>query len=73
MGSPAGGEALSKGLRCCPRIVLPFFAALVVLLAVVPAAQATFHLIKVREVLPSSGESSYVELQMYAGDRKSVV
>ena len=40
---------------------------LLALLAGAPAAQATFHLIKVREVSPSGGESSYVELQMYAG------
>jgi hypothetical protein len=32
-----------------------------------PAAQATFHLIKVREVHPSTGEDSYVELQAFAG------
>lgn len=32
-----------------------------------PAAQATFHLIKVREVHPSSGQDSYVELQTFAG------
>ena len=31
-----------------------------------PAAGASFHLIKVREVHPSQGEDSYVELQMYA-------
>lgn len=36
-------------------------------LAIAPAAEATFHLIKVREVHPSSGQDSYVELQMYAG------
>lgn len=32
-----------------------------------PAAQATFHLIKVREVYPGTNNDSYVELQMYAG------
>jgi hypothetical protein len=36
-------------------------------LLVAPAAQATFHLIKVREVHPSAGQDGYVELQMYAG------
>jgi hypothetical protein len=36
------------------------------LLAVAPAAQATFHEIKVREVYPGSNSDSYVELQMYA-------
>jgi large repetitive protein len=31
-----------------------------------PAAQATFHLIKVREVYPGAANDSYVELQTYA-------
>lgn len=31
-----------------------------------PASQATFHLIKVREVYPGTENDSYVELQMYA-------
>src|SRR3954453_1319937 len=42
-------------------------AACALLLA--PAAGATFHLIKIREVHPSSGQDSYVELQMYAGSQ----
>jgi hypothetical protein len=42
-------------------------AACALLLA--PAAGATFHLIKVREVHPGSGQDSYVELQMYAGSQ----
>jgi hypothetical protein len=37
------------------------------LLLFAPLASATFHLIKVREVHPSSGEDAYVELQMFAG------
>jgi hypothetical protein len=41
-------------------------AVLAVALAAAPAAQATFHLIKVREVYPGAGNDSYVELQMYA-------
>jgi hypothetical protein len=41
-------------------------AALVAVLAAAPAAQATFHLIKVREVYAGSSNDSYVELQMYA-------
>jgi hypothetical protein len=41
-------------------------AALVAVLAAAPAAQATFHLIKVREVYSGSADDSYVELQMYA-------
>ncbi|HKA66309.1 MAG TPA: hypothetical protein VKG03_00225, partial [Solirubrobacterales bacterium] len=36
------------------------------LLVAAPAAQATFHLIKVREVYPGANNDSYVELQMYA-------
>jgi hypothetical protein len=35
-------------------------------LLVAPAAQATFHLIKVREVYSGQENDSYVELQMYA-------
>jgi hypothetical protein len=44
-------------------------AAAACALLVAPAASATFHLIKVREVHPSSGQDSYVELQMYAGSQ----
>jgi hypothetical protein len=35
-------------------------------LVAAPTAQATFHLIKVREVYAGSADDSYVELQMYA-------
>jgi hypothetical protein len=41
-------------------------AALAAVLAAAPAAQATFHLIKVREVYAGTNNDSYVELQMYA-------
>lgn len=41
-------------------------AALVAVLTAAPVAQATFHLIKVREVYAGSAGDSYVELQMYA-------
>lgn len=41
-------------------------AAVGVGLVAAPAAHATFHLIKVREVYPGSADDSYVELQMYA-------
>lgn len=42
-------------------------AATVGLLIAAPAAEATFHLIKVREVYPGSGDDTgFVELQMYA-------
>ena len=39
------------------------------LLAATPA-QASFHLIKVREVYPGTGDTSYVELQMYASGQE---
>lgn len=45
--------------------MLPVLASLIAVLALAPAAQATFHEIKVREVFPSSGDGSYVNLQMY--------
>lgn len=45
---------------------LSLVAGLAVALAAAPAAQATFHLIKVREVYSGSADDSYVELQMYA-------
>jgi hypothetical protein len=48
------------------RLALPFLVAAVVLLVAAPAAQATFHLIKVREAYAGTSEDSYVELQMYA-------
>jgi len=44
-------------------------------LVVAPAAEATFHLIKVREVFPGTvaqPSSSYVELQMYASGQNLV-
>ena len=48
------------------RIAAFGIAAAVWLALLCAPAFATFHLIKVREVHPSSGEDSYVELQMYA-------
>jgi hypothetical protein len=48
-----------------PGLALPFLGALIALLIAVPAAQASFHLIKVREVYPA-GDAGYVELQMYS-------
>ncbi len=48
------------------RLVSPLLVA-AILLAFAPSAQATFHLIKVREVYAGSSNDSYVELQMYAG------
>jgi hypothetical protein len=52
-----------------PRVLLALMAAL----AAIPAtASATFHEIKVREVHPSSGDDSYVVLQMYAANQNFV-
>lgn len=51
------------GRRIALTAVLMASAALIA----VPAAQASFHLIKVREVYAGSNDDSYVELQMYAG------
>lgn len=48
-----------------PRFLLPLFGAMMAFLVAAPAAQASFHLIKVREVYPA-GDASYVELQMFS-------
>lgn len=40
--------------------------AVLALLLAAPAAEASFHLIKVRELYAGSNDDSYVELQMYA-------
>lgn len=47
-------------------MALSLLAAVATLLAFAPAASATFHLIKVREVYAGQSDDSYVELQMYA-------
>jgi hypothetical protein len=47
------------------RLPLLLLAALAAFLVAVPAAQASFHLMKVREVYPA-GDASYVELQMFS-------
>ena len=49
---------------------LPLLAAALLLLTAAPA-QATFHLIKVREVYPGTSDDSYVELQMFAAGQTS--
>ncbi len=58
------------------RIAGATLAALTALaLIAAPAAQATFHLMQVREVYPGSvlaPEAEYVELQMYAGGQNHV-
>jgi len=58
------------------RLCLPAAAVALLVCLLAPAtAQATFHLIKVREVYPGSvaaPASQYVELQMYAGGQNHV-
>jgi hypothetical protein len=55
---------VKPGPRIRARLALPL-AVLIAALVAVPAAQASFHLMKVREVYPA-GDASYVELQMYS-------
>jgi hypothetical protein len=62
------------GRRARSKVSVFAAAALLSLLAV-PAAQASFHLIKVREVYPGSAahpNSDYVELQMYSSGQNLV-
>jgi hypothetical protein len=57
------------------RIPIAAIAALGAALLVAPPAQATFHLISIREVYPGSAahpDSGYVELQMYASGQNLV-
>lgn len=61
--SRGSGRAVATGRRA--RFGLPLLVAIVALLFAAPA-QATFHLIKVREVHPGTSDDSYVELQTYA-------
>lgn len=63
MGTSVRGEA-SK--RAAARLRVALLSVAVIFLVAVPSAQATFHLIKVREVHPGQSEDSYVELQMFA-------
>lgn len=69
-----GGARSPKPLRW-GRFVLPLLAAAVAILVIAPAARATFHLVSIREVYPASAaapQSSYVELQTYAGEQNFV-
>jgi hypothetical protein len=52
--------------------LLPFVGAAITLLAFAPAAGASFHLIKVREVYPGAANTSFVELQAYASGQNLV-
>jgi hypothetical protein len=57
------------------RLIVSAFAALAAALVWVPTAQATFHLMSIREVYPGSAAhpaSGYVELQMYASGQNLV-
>jgi len=66
MGLQRRGWGKTRAVRWRARLCLPLLATSLLLLIAAPA-QATFHLIKVREVHPSAGDDSYVELQMFAG------
>lgn len=65
MGVQIRGSGRAAVGRRRARHGLPLLVAALLLLIVAPA-QATFHLIKVREVHPGSNDDSYVELQMFA-------
>jgi hypothetical protein len=65
MGTQIRGNGRAVIRRWWARIGLPLLAGASLLLAAAPA-QATFHLIKLREVHPGASDDSYVELQMYA-------
>jgi hypothetical protein len=62
-------------MRRTRRTLLTTVAAAIALLAAAAPANATFHLIKLREVYPGSGanpDSEYVELQMYSSGQQFV-
>jgi hypothetical protein len=63
MGAQDRAVGRSAAARRRAGFAVPFFIALLLLAA--PAANASFHLMKVREVYPA-GDSSYVELQMFS-------
>ncbi len=63
MGTSIRGEAFG---RTVTGLSIALLSAAAVFLVAAPAAQASFHLIKVREVHPGQSDDSYVELQMYA-------
>jgi hypothetical protein len=65
MGTQIRSTGRSVVHRWRARLGLPLLVAALLLLIAAPA-QATFHLIKVREVHPGTSDDSYVELQMFA-------
>jgi hypothetical protein len=74
MGTRKRGERQTSGVGTWARFAVALLASLVALVAAAPA-QASFHLIKVREVFPGTvahPESDYVELQMYASAQNLV-
>lgn len=74
MGAQRRGEGRRPGARRRGPLALPLLAGLAGLLMAAPA-QATFHLISIREVYPGSiaqPQSSYVELQMYEAGQNFV-
>jgi hypothetical protein len=74
MGAQGRGEGGTLGTGRRKLHALPFLAGLLLLLGATPA-QASFHLIKVREVFPGTTarpDSDYVELQMYSSGQTLV-
>lgn len=65
MGVQKRGRGKTGAVRWRARLCLPLLAISLLLLVAAPA-QATFHLIKVREVYAGANDDSYVELQMFA-------
>jgi large repetitive protein len=65
MGTQIRGKGRAVVHRRQARLGLLLLVTALLLFTAAPA-QATFHLIKVREVHPGSSDDSYVELQMYA-------
>jgi uncharacterized membrane protein YgcG len=65
MGTQTCGKGRAAGSQWRASLGLPLLVAALFLLTAAPA-QATFHLIKVREVHPGTSDDSYVELQMFA-------
>ncbi len=65
MGTQTCGKGRAVVHRRRARLALPLLVTALLLLIAAPA-QATFHLIKVREVHPGTSDDGYVELQMFA-------
>lgn len=75
MGTLDRGGARAIRSQRRGRLALLVLGAVACLLIVTPAAQATFHLMSIREVYAGSAaapQSSYVELQMYAAGQNFV-